>query len=302
MSTTFEATFPIPGHDLAATLDCGQAFRWEARDGGWEGVIFGRWVRLVARGTTLQAITTRDPGDWAWLRDYLALDEDLAAIHATFPLDLPLADAILVCRGLRVLRQEPWECLASFILSSTKQIVQIRQIIRQLSARHGAEVLAPAGCERAYAFPAPEVLAEVSEVELRESKMGFRARYLRAAAEAVASGRLDFARVRREALPVAREELMLLPGVGRKIADCVLLFSLGYTRAFPVDVWVMKALRELYFPRGQPSPARLLAFSEHYFGRYGGYAQQYLFHSIRLRAGRVAGKGADGASSSRDVP
>lgn len=130
------------GYALGATLDSGQAFRWTEVGAGWEGVIAGRWVRLRELGgdrTRLVAETVTDPGDWGWLRHYLALDDDLAAILATFPADAAVQAAVAACRGLRVLRQDPWECLASFILSSTKQIVQIRQIVGLLCERYGEE-------------------------------------------------------------------------------------------------------------------------------------------------------------------
>jgi N-glycosylase/DNA lyase len=182
-----------------------------------------------------------------------------------------------------LLRQEPWECLASFILSSTKQIIHIRQIVETLCRRYGAIVTPPAGGVPAFAFPTPARLAACSEAELRASGMGFRAPYLRAAARAVAGGELDLANLDRLALDDARARLISLHGVGRKIADCVLLFALGFDAAFPVDVWILKALRELYFPRRRKTPRELLAFTEAHFGPHAGYAQQYLFHFMRAR-------------------
>src|SRR5207237_2996259 len=128
-------------------------------------------------------------------------------------------------------------------------------------------------------FPSAERLARVSEAELRACKMGFRAPYLRAAAMAISSGQFDPARLSQLSLFEARVELMKLHGVGTKIADCVLLFAGGFHSAFPVDVWVMKALRQLYFPRRRVSPARLRRFTSSHFGPHAGYAQQYLFHS-----------------------
>ncbi len=300
----FQEVFQIrDAYALGATLHSGQAFRWLEVGAGWEAVLAGRWVRLREAGedrTRLVAETVVDPGDWGWLRRYLALDDDLAAILATFPADAAVRTAVAACRGLRVLRQDPWECLASFILSSTKQIVQIRQIVGLLCERYGEEVPVLPGRPRAYAFPTAEVLAAAGEGALRECRMGFRARYLAAAAAAVAGGRLLLPELSQLPLAEARERLMELPGVGRKIAGCVLLFSCGFPAAFPVDVWVLRVLREAYFPRRCPRPARLLQFAETHFGPYGGHAQQYLFHHIRSRAGRVASAGAIGAGSVRD--
>ncbi|MFM1769107.1 MAG: hypothetical protein RJA22_1636 [Verrucomicrobiota bacterium] len=284
MAPLASTLLPAPDYDLAATLGCGQAFRWiQVGAGAWEGVIGARWVRLrpAAGGIAAEAVA---PGpDWDWLRHYLQSDLDLDAVLRTFPGDAPLREAVDACRGLRLLRQEPWECLASFILSSTKQIVQIRQIVELLCHRFGEPVAVPAGNAPAFAFPTPARLVEAGEAELRACKMGFRAPNLLGAARRVASGELDLAAL--AGLPVgeARAALTGLRGVGEKIADCVLLFSLGFPTAFPVDVWVRRALRDLYFPRRRPSPRRLRAFADTHFGPQAGYAQQYLFHYMRTR-------------------
>jgi N-glycosylase/DNA lyase len=195
--------------------------------------------------------------------------------------------AVTACRGLRLLRQDPWECLASFILSSTKQIVQIRQIIRALCDCYGESVAVPPGYPPARAFPSPALLAATTEAELRACKMGFRAPYLLAAARRIAAGELDLSRIRHLPVETARAELMELPGVGRKIADCVLLFAYGFQSAFPVDVWVMKALRQLYFSRRRANLQRLHRFAATHFGPNAGYAQQYLFHYMRTKSAAV---------------
>ncbi|MEN9545940.1 MAG: hypothetical protein RLZZ356_672 [Verrucomicrobiota bacterium] len=222
-----------------------------------------------------------------WLRHHLAAGEVLEPILATFPDDAPLRAAVSRCRGLRLLRQDPWECLASFICSSTKQIVQIRQIVALLSERWGHEVAAPSGAVLNRAFPTAATIASAGEGALRDCKLGFRAPYVLDAARRVVEGRLDLEALALLDTPAAREALMEIHGVGRKIADCVLLFAYGRQDAFPIDVWVRRALSQLYFPRARRvSAARLEAFSESYFGPYSGYAQQYLFHYIRLEAGR----------------
>lgn len=283
----FSRTFPVEEYDLGATLNSGQAFRWNRCGTAWEGVIGHRWVRLEPCGDTLVAQTVSPPGDWMWLTRYLQLEVNLRTVLATFPEDPPLRAAVMECRGLRLLRQEPWECLASFILSSTKQIVQIRQIIDLVCRRFGTAVAVPPGRKAAHGFPSATILADVSESELRACKMGFRATYLRAAAEAVARGHVHLTGVGAMPIEDARKTLMSLLGVGRKIADCVLLFGYGFPTAFPVDVWILRALRELYFRKRRTTPKQLLRFSETYFGEQGGYAQQYLFHYVRRQAGRV---------------
>ncbi|MCC6233824.1 MAG: hypothetical protein IT580_14340 [Verrucomicrobiales bacterium] len=285
-------TWDFRDSDLGKTLDSGQAFRWELRDGGWHGVVGPRWVVLRQTGSELRAETVEDPGDWQWLVHYLGLDEDLDAVLATYPRDLPMTQAVGACRGLRLLRQDPWECLASFILSSTKQITQIRQTVRMLCQRYGTPVRVAEGEPATHTFPTASALAAVSEGELRECRMGFRARYLRETACRVAQGQVDLQRLHALPLEDARLALTTLPGVGRKIADCVLLFSCQQRRAFPLDVWILRTLRELYFQGREVSRAELEAFSETYFGPQAGYAQQYLFHDARMRAGRVASGGA----------
>lgn len=291
-----------PEYNLAATLDSGQAFRWKQMAGGWEGVVGRRWVRLEPREDGgVDARTAEDPGDGAWLREYLGWEDDVEAIHRAFPTgDACLREAVAACRGLHLLRQDPWECLASFILSSTKQIVQIRRIVEELCVRYGEEVRAPGACGMVKAFPSALRLARLGEPELRACGMGFRARYLGATARRVASGAIDLAELRRQPLAEARRRLIELPGVGPKIADCVLLFSCGFREAFPVDVWILRVVRELYFEGREVRPREVEAFIESHFGPEGGYAQQYLFHWRRLRAGRVASAGGIRAGSGRD--
>lgn len=268
-------------YNLAATLACGQAFRWERCGEAWKGVVGARWVRLCAGQGAITAEAAGPVPDWDWLTDYLQLDLDLDAVVRTFPDDEPMRAATTACRGLRLLRQDPWECLASFILSSSKQIVQIRQVITTLCERYGQALVVPGAGAPAYAFPAAARLAETTEAELRACKMGFRAPFLLATARRVAGGGFDLARVGNLPVEGARAALMELPGVGRKVADCVLLFAYGFPSAFPVDVWVMRALRQLYFPRRSVGLPRLRRFADTHFGSNAGYAQQYLFDYMR---------------------
>src|ERR1044072_3608373 len=135
-----QVTFPVRDYDLTATLDSGQAFRWNFQNGAWNGVIGNRWVRLRADEFSISAQTTEPVSEWSWLENYLQLNVDLSTVLATFPETEPMRQAVRACRGLRLLRQEPWECLASFILSSTKQIVQIRQIVAVLCERFGEAI------------------------------------------------------------------------------------------------------------------------------------------------------------------
>jgi N-glycosylase/DNA lyase len=278
-----QAIIAVQDYDLGSTLASGQAFRWTFRDGAWEGVIGTHWVRLSQKPHGIEAETAQPVPDWQWLTHYLQTDVNLAEVVRAFPQDEPLGRSVQECRGLRLLRQDPWECLASFILSSTKQIVQIQQIVGELCTRFGEPVPVPPGHKPVYTFPTAERLAKVTEAELRACKMGFRAPSLLKTSQMITAGEVDLQRLFSLNVDQAHHELLRFRGVGNKIANCVLLFAYGFQQAFPVDVWVMKALKELYFPKRRPSAKRLARFTSTYFGPYAGYAQQYLFHYMRMK-------------------
>jgi N-glycosylase/DNA lyase len=255
----------VSNFDLAATLECGQAFRWRRDADGWfTGIVGQRVLRLRQLGDALEGDV--DP-------HYFALDVPLAKIVATFPDDEPLHAAVRKHWGLRVLRQEPWETLASFIASSTKQIVQIRQIVAALADRFG----------RDDAFPSVDVIARATHRQLLDCKLGFRAKYLLAAARAIDSGAVRLDKLPAMEYERALEELTKLTGVGEKIAACTLLFSCGHNEAFPIDVWIERALKRIYFPKRKVKPKQLREFTRSHFGPYAGWAQQYLFFQERTR-------------------
>jgi len=285
--------FRARDYDLAATLDSGQVFRWQRQYDSWIGVVGKNFARLTQTDGGIIAETSSGIEDLDWLREFLQIGTDLDAVLKTFPDDEPMRAAVAACPGLRLLRQDPWECLASFILSSTKQIVQIRQIVSLLCERFGKPVNR-VGTPRCgvrtshrdvptFTFPSAERIAAASEAELRACKMGFRAPNLLAAAREIAEGRFDLERIRHLPHAEARAELTKLRGVGGKIADCVLLFAYGFDAAFPVDVWIERALQQLYFPRRRASGPRLRRFAATHFGPHAGYAQQYLFHYMRTK-------------------
>ncbi len=273
-----------PLFDLRRTLESGQVFQWlpeeegqGSGDAAFRGVIGATPVTVKQEGARLRVT----PGAEALVSRYFALDHPLEAIYATFPADPAMTEALAACRGVRIIRQPLWECLATFITSSMKQVRHIEQMSHALRRRFGE----PAGEEGLFAYPAPERLAAASEEALRECGLGFRAPGLLGTARAVAEGKIDLEAIR--ALPdeAALAVLCRLPGVGPKIANCVLLFAYERVRAFPIDVWIERVLRHHYFadfPRKRAvTPRRLREFCASYFGPYGGYAQQYLFHHAR---------------------
>ncbi len=273
--------FPVSNYNLGSTLASGQCFRWIKKDGGWIGVVGNHWLRMEQSPLEIIVRSPQPMPDWSFVADFLQAGQDLRKILRTFPDDPPMQAAVRGCPGLRLLRQEPWECLASFILSSTKQIVQIRQIIALLCERFGESLAVPAQEAPAWTFPTATRLARLRESDLRACKMGFRAPYLLGTARRIADGTFDLQSLHDMRVHEARQQLVTLPGVGPKIADCVLLFGYGFQSAFPIDVWILKALRQLYFPDREPGTLELQEFASTHFGPHAGYAQQYLFHYMR---------------------
>ena len=185
------------------------------------------------------------------------------------------------CRGLRIIRQPKWECLATFICSSMKQVAHIRQISLALRKRFGEQWRIDD--HLVYTFASPWRLAQASEKELRQCKLGYRAKNLRTTARLISSGQADLEAWSTLSDAELRKQLCALPGVGPKIANCVMLFAYERLRAFPIDVWIERVLKQHYFSRRRKMTAqRLRQFSETYFGEHGGYAQQYLFHHARM--------------------
>ncbi len=262
--------------NLRLTLESGQVFHWLPRGDGWVGLIDREPVYVEQRGATLLVTEGREQ----LVSDYFALDHSLEQIYATFPNDPAMNEALTFCRGLRLIRQPAWECLATFITSSLKQVKHIEQMSHLIRRNFGTPI--PWGSEILHAYPAPAQLAAVSESALRACRLGFRAKNLRGTAAMIAAGEIDLQQVATMEDSDAIAELCRLPGVGEKIATCALLFGFERPKAFPIDVWIGRVLREIYFKRKRKvTAARLKAFSKEYFGPFGGYAQQYLFHHAR---------------------
>jgi N-glycosylase/DNA lyase len=279
-----------PDFDLEKTLDSGQVFHWQKIGDGFVGTIgnralyleqCGEFLKVRFGGTPKPARETRALA--VVIRHYFALDHPLGTICDSFPKDRVMNAARNFCHGLRIIRQPKWECLATFICSSMKQVAHIRQISLELRKRFGEQQRI--GDQLVYTFAAPRRIAQASEKELRDCKLGYRAKNLRATARLVSSGKADLEAW--STLPDAelRKQLCALPGVGPKIANCVMLFAYERLRAFPIDVWIERVLRQHYFSgRRKMTAKRLREFSETHFGEHGGYAQQYLFHYARMAA------------------
>jgi N-glycosylase/DNA lyase len=278
---------PASEFDLTKTLGSGQVFHWEKIDGGFLGTIGDLAVYVEQESHLLKvrcggtsAGSPRPPLPRIVTR-YFALDHPLAEICASFPDDPVMNAARDFCRGLRIIRQPRWECLATFICSSMKQVRHIRHISLALRKRFGKQ--RKIGNQFVYTFPPAHRLAETSEQELLECKLGYRAKNLHQTAQFVSSGQADLEAWSAFSDAELRKQLCALPGVGPKVANCVMLFAYERLRAFPIDVWIERVLRRHYFPRQKKMTAhQLREFTGTYFGEHGGYAQQYLFHHARV--------------------
>lgn len=252
--------------DLAQTLDCGQSFRWTQQpDGSFSGVAFGRSVNVSLNGGDL-IIHNASKEDEALWRDYFDLDLDYGAVRRQISeLHPVLKEASRYAPGIRILRQEPYEALCTFIISQNNNIKRIKGIVCRLCEHFGEPI------DGGFAFPTAEKMASLTPEDLAPLRAGFRARYLVDAAQKVASGEVVLENCRSLPYEDAQKELMEITGVGVKVADCTLLFGLHRIEAFPVDVWMKRAL-EVLFPGMSPSD----------FGEYAGIAQQYIFHYSRM--------------------
>lgn len=253
---------------LAETLDCGQSFRWrQEEDGSFSGVAFGRELRLGWEGDALLLHrVTLEEYDQIW-RDYFDLAFDYGALKRELAKISPaMAEATRYAPGMRLLRQEPWEALCSFIISQNNNIPRIKGIILRMCEQFGEPL--PGG---GYAFPTPQAIAGQEPERLQPLRAGFRAKYLLDAARKVAGGEIDLNKTAALPLDEARAELQKIQGIGPKVADCVLLYGMHRLEAFPMDVWMKRAMGVL-FPGEPPS----------LFGKYAGIAQQYLFHYSRM--------------------
>jgi N-glycosylase/DNA lyase len=279
-----------PDFDLAMTLDSGQVFHWEKIGDRFYGTIGDRAVWVEQRGDILKVRDGESPSPAresralpGLIENYFALDHPLAEICDSFPDDPIMNAARNYCRGLRIIRQPKWECLATFICSSMKQVAHIRQISRKLRERFGER--RKIEHHKLFTFPSPDRIARSSEKELRECALGYRAKNLLATAQLIDSGVVNLEEESTSSDVDLRGKLCQLPGVGAKVANCVMLFAYERLRAFPIDVWIERVLKEKYFPRARKlNAARLRTFTEKYFGQHGGYAQQYLFHHARMLA------------------
>jgi len=265
--------------NLDYTLDCGQVFRWQRIGEWWVGVVAGYVIhaRQVDGGLEVQTGLNRDS-----ILRYFRLDDDMLRIYDTINRDAVMDGLIQKYLGLHLIRQEPWECLVSYMASSCKSIPNIKDSISNLCRQYGDDLGGH------FSFPSAETLAHTTENHLRQTKLGFRARNILEVARLVDKGELDLEAPIEFEYEEARKLLMGVRGIGPKIADCVLLFAYDKLESFPADTHILSVMQEHYGQHLDGPASRLNdtigQFARSYFGDYAGYAQQYLYYS-RISAG-----------------
>jgi len=262
--------------DPVKIFECGQAFRWFKGSDGYTGVVSGKVLKLNIKdeGFEIQNICM-DEFDSFWAH-YFDLDRDYGLIDFELSKHEIIKEAIDFGKGIRILNQNFWETLISFIISANNNIPRIKGIIERLSAKFGKKITAD---DMVYhAFPTPYDLAGADEEELLNCGCGYRARYIRKTAQMVVAEEITYEQIIGLSYTQALNLLLRCPGVGNKVADCVLLFSAGKTEAFPVDVWMKRSMERLYGLSGK-SDKEIKCFAQDRFGKLSGFAQQYLFYN-----------------------
>lgn len=256
--------------DLQQTLDCGQSFRWREVEKSsshsvWAGIAKGRFLKIRQEHENLTFYCSQEEFDTVW-QDYFDLQTDYQKIHKKLSCEgTPLQEAVRYAPGIRILRQDSWEALASFLISQNNNIPRIKGIIERFAELCGFQT------ENGYTFPDVHTVSKMTVDDLAPIRAGFRAKYIIAAAKAIAEEQVDLEEIRNQDIIFGRQELQKIYGVGPKVAECTLLYGFYKTEAFPMDVWMKRAMQTL-FPNQCPER----------FGKYAGLAQQYIFHYSRM--------------------
>lgn len=272
-----------PDFNLSATLESGQVFGFTKQaDNSYLGNICNYPVRLAQQSSVLCIKLGTVPSNSKrsielqmvrpHIVKYFDLDFDLKFVYEILksdPVLLPVYDHL---KGLRIIRQDPWEALACFIISSNNNVKRIQGIYRNLTARLG----------EGGAFPKPAAIARVHERTLRELGLGYRAPFLQKTAQFVSANPQTLDAIREAPYEEAVQRVIAFPGIGPKVADCVLLYGFHKLEAFPVDVWMYRVMKKLYFPKRRPSEKQVQMFGQKRWGSMAGYVQQYLFHAVRM--------------------
>ena len=269
----------VKDFSLEQTLECGQCFHFKKlSDGSYVTVHKDKAVRCAQEDDVLKLFNAETEEDAAFWSDYFDLDNDYAGIKSRLcSCDDKMPEIICDCGGIHLLRQGFFETLISFIISQDKQIPHIKQIVAAISKAHG-KYLGTFDAEDFYSFPDANTLSNVSEDELRALKTGFRAPYIKDAVDKAASGIITEEKLLAMTYEEKMETLKTIKGIGDKVANCVILYSLGDREAFPVDVWIKRITEHVYFDDKDTDKKVIMQFAADRYGQLGGYAQQYMFY------------------------
>jgi len=291
------------------SINSGQMFLWERIDNSWYGILGDHVMKFSILSCTHSSNCINNnknndiqfdsyPEVKGWERKVFRLDDDIKDILSTLSKDALVSKTIKKYPGLRLMRQEPHQCIFSFICASNTSILMIRKMLKNLSKKFGSKVIFDG--KVFFTFPSVNSLNKATINELRSCGVGYRAKAIKAVAKYIVSGNLDIDYLARISYHDAKEELLKMYGIGNKIADCILLFSLEKLDAFPIDIWILRALSRYYrwlfnenentfkmTERITINQYKILSASlRNYFGKYSGYAQQYIFYYIRESAGK----------------
>jgi len=264
---------------LRQTLSCGQVFRWDmTEDGWWYGVVGNNAIKIRQDGNRLRFFGA----DTGFIEHYFALDVDLPSITASFDRDPFIHAAVTKCAGLRIIRQPAWECLISYTIATNSNIPTIRKRIAALAERFGKPV--KAFKRTFYTFPGPGDISCGDETMLECCKLGYRQPFVYRTACEMQNPEAWMEQLRSLSYEDAHKEMMIRSGIGPKAADCILLFAFEKYEAFPVDVWIRRIMHEHYLPEltitstlSRRDYDAVRRYAKKYFGKYCGYAQEYLF-------------------------
>ena len=265
-------------------MESGQVFRWEKAQGWYIGAIGrdGYAIKQTSSGLLIRTSNSDKRATIRSIRSFFRLDDDLEKFYAEHQHDRALQAAFQHWRGLRLIKQDPWECLISFVCSSVSNIPRIKKTLNSLAKSYGRPIYL--GNSTVYEFPSPRQLSKVSADSLLQLGLGFRAEYIVKIVNHKLAGKLNLEKLLIDNYTNAKAELTKLPGIGNKIADCVLLFSLEKLEGFPIDRWIMRALVDWYGHSENASYSDLLNWAHEMWGTNAGYVQQYMYQQRRLSA------------------
>ena len=282
--------------NLDVTLCCGQVFMWRKKGDWWYGVAGGKAFKVRYVKGELEFANAGPK----FIENYFGLDDDLQKISVNIGRDEHIRKALQEFWGLRLIRQDPWECLISYICATYKNIPSIRRMLLSLSRKFGDKTLLDGMAF--FTFPSPRELAGATAKDLLKCGLGYRAKYVQDTSKRIFENDFELEGLRQVPYTQAKKKLCNFAGVGPKVADCVLLFSLGKTEAFPVDRWVERVILKHYAEKLPPELAQKLqlreglsnseysklnVFGREYFGEYAGYAQEYLYHYERMKTEKI---------------